>query len=170
MKEKASLKKYSLLLLSIIVMLNFSISVTANERAYFAKNNYTVSIGKTISPELLLLPGETAVKWKSNNKKVAKVSQQGRVKGKKKGTAKILVITSFGRVASCKVKVKAKQNQNTVTRNRKTRSSSGGTVYWTPNGSVYHYSRNCPTLSRSKTVYSGSASESGMSRGCRVCG
>lgn len=43
------------------------------------------------------------------------------------------------------------------------------TVYWTPNGEVYHYSENCRTLSRSKTIYSGTISESGKDRACKVC-
>lgn len=45
-------------------------------------------------------------------------------------------------------------------------------VYWTPNGKSYHYDRNCPTLSRSKTVLSGSLSEAiaaGKSDPCDKC-
>lgn len=51
-------------------------------------------------------------------------------------------------------------------------SSSGRTVYWTPNGEKYHYSGDCPTLSRSKTIYSGSVEEAqanGKSEKCKVC-
>lgn len=43
------------------------------------------------------------------------------------------------------------------------------TVYWVPSGKVYHYSENCSTLKRSKTIYSGTISESGKSRACKVC-
>ena len=43
------------------------------------------------------------------------------------------------------------------------------TVYWTPNGEVYHSTPNCPSLSRSKTILSGSIEESGKSRGCKNC-
>lgn len=46
----------------------------------------------------------------------------------------------------------------------------GRTVYWTPNGKVYHLSPNCPTLRRSHNVYSGSISASGKPRCCKVCG
>ena len=46
---------------------------------------------------------------------------------------------------------------------------AGGTVYWVPNGKVYHSTPNCSTLSRSKTIYSGTISESGKSRGCKRC-
>lgn len=44
-----------------------------------------------------------------------------------------------------------------------------GTVYWTPGGSVYHSTSSCPTLSRSKTILSGSVSESGKNRCCERC-
>lgn len=43
------------------------------------------------------------------------------------------------------------------------------TVYWVPNGKVYHSTASCSTLSRSNTIYSGSVSESGKERGCKVC-
>ena len=48
-------------------------------------------------------------------------------------------------------------------------SSAGGTVYWTPGGSVYHKRTSCPSLARSKTIYSGSVADSGKSRGCKNC-
>ena len=47
--------------------------------------------------------------------------------------------------------------------------NTGTTVYWTPNGKVYHSTPNCPSLSRSKTILSGSIEESGKSRGCKNC-
>ena len=50
------------------------------------------------------------------------------------------------------------------------RFSGAGTVYWTPNGEVYHLSSRCRTLSRSRTIYSGTVAESGKSRACSVCG
>lgn len=48
----------------------------------------------------------------------------------------------------------------------------GGTVYWTPNGKSYHTSENCPTLSRSKTILSGTidaAIYTGHGDPCDVC-
>ncbi|MCL1895612.1 MAG: hypothetical protein FWG03_03600 [Clostridiales bacterium] len=45
-----------------------------------------------------------------------------------------------------------------------------GTVYWVPNGVVFHVDRNCSTLSRSKTILSGSVAQSGKPRVCKVCG
>ena len=41
-------------------------------------------------------------------------------------------------------------------------------VYWTPKGRCYHIDRDCRTLSRSRTIYSGTIQESGR-RPCKVC-
>jgi len=49
-------------------------------------------------------------------------------------------------------------------------AATSGTVYWTPNGGVYHVSRGCSTLSNSPTVLSGSIAASGKPRVCKVCG
>lgn len=46
---------------------------------------------------------------------------------------------------------------------------TGGTVYWVASGEVYHSTPDCPTLGRSKNIYSGSIAESGKSRPCKVC-
>ena len=46
-------------------------------------------------------------------------------------------------------------------------SGSHGTVYWVSSGKVYHTTRDCPTLSRSKVIHSGAA-PSGR-RACKVC-
>lgn len=46
---------------------------------------------------------------------------------------------------------------------------SSEVVYWTPKGKSYHTTKSCPTLSRSKTILSGSQSESGKSDPCDRC-
>ena len=43
------------------------------------------------------------------------------------------------------------------------------TVYWTPNGSVWHVDPNCSSLSKSKDVRSGTIEESGKDRACKKC-
>lgn len=48
-------------------------------------------------------------------------------------------------------------------------TSGSEKVYWTPNGKSYHTSKNCPTLSRSKTILEGSRNESGKSDPCDRC-
>lgn len=71
---------------------------------------------------------------------------------------------------SCPVAVKIKSTRNTTASAAIVQPSGNRTVYWTPNGSVYHIRRGCSTLSRSKIVYSGTIAESGKSRVCKVCG
>ena len=48
-------------------------------------------------------------------------------------------------------------------------NSSSSTVYWTPNGKSYHTTKNCSTLSRSKTILEGSISSSGKNDPCDRC-
>lgn len=43
------------------------------------------------------------------------------------------------------------------------------TVYWTPSGDKYHSSKGCSTLSRSKTIYSGSLADVGYRTACQKC-
>lgn len=47
-----------------------------------------------------------------------------------------------------------------------------GTVYWVPNGSVYHSTRSCASLHNSSTIYSGTvanAQAAGKKNPCKVC-
>ena len=46
---------------------------------------------------------------------------------------------------------------------------SSEVVYWTPNGKSYHTTESCSTLSRSKTILSGTISESGKFDPCDKC-
>lgn len=137
--------------------------------------------------KLVLKNAAGKVTWKSKNSSVAKVGRKGVVRAKKSG--KTTIIARFGgKKYKCKVTVTApasssRSSGSTGSSSSDSGYSSGssssgsssdtsktGTVYWTPGGSVYHYSRSCPTLSRSRIVYSGTPSESGKSRGCKVCG
>ena len=146
--------------------------------------------------KLVLKNAAGKVTWKSKNSSVAKVGRKGVVRAKKSG--KTTIIARFGgKKYKCKVTVTAPASSSRSsgsTGSSSSGSSSGssssdsgyssgssssgsssdtsktGTVYWTPGGSVYYYSRSCPTLSRSRIVYSGTPSESGKSRGCKVCG
>lgn len=128
--------------------------------------------------QLKLKHVSSGVTWKSKNSEVAKVGAKGVVRAKKSG--KTTIIAKFaGKKYKCKVTVisntsTSRSSASTGGRSSDSSSSSepsrSGTVYWTPGGSVYHYSSNCPTLSRSRTIYRGTISQSGKSRGCKVCG
>ena len=138
----------------------------------FTKKKLTVKVGQ--KKKLVLKNAAGKVTWKSKNSSVAKVGRKGVVRAKKSG--KTTIIARFGgKKYKCKVTVTAPASSSRSSSGSSSSGSSSdtsktGTVYWTPGGSVYHYSRSCPTLSRSRIVYSGTPSESGKSRGCKVCG
>ena len=131
--------------------------------AKFASKKYTLKKGKKLNlkKKLKFAYGDKIKKWKSSNRK-AIVNKKGVVTARKTGTAKITVTMKSGKKATCTIKVKAKKKA-------KAKKKGGGTVYWTPYGKVYHRTKSCPTLSRSRTIYSGPLSKCPKSRGCYVC-
>jgi len=132
--------------------------------AKFRKKSYSLKKGKTLAlkAKVKMGRGDSIKKWKVSNSSIATISKKGKLKARKGGKVKVTVILKSGKKSTCTVRIKVPK--------KKKSSGHGGTVYWTPYGSVYHVSRNCPTLSRSRTIYSGSISESGKSRCCKVCG
>ena len=69
---------------------------------------------------------------------------------------------------------KPSNNSNATSTNNNKGNSTGSTsdskiVYWTPKGKSYHSRRNCPTLSRSKTILEGTIQESGKNDPCDKC-
>lgn len=53
--------------------------------------------------------------------------------------------------------------------NTQSSTSVSEIVYWTPNGKSYHTTKNCPTLSRSKTILEGTIEQSGKYDPCDRC-
>ncbi len=151
--------------------------------AKLSKKTIKLKVGQTYKLKPKYAKGDSVKKYKSSKNKVATVSKKGKIKAKSKGTAKITVVMKSGKKASCTVKVKAKKtffnNGNGSSGggngtsggngNNGSGTNVGSTVYWTPSGEVYHSTSGCPTLSRSKTIYSGTLSECPKSRGCKVC-
>lgn len=129
---------------------------TSKLKPYIKLSKKTVKIQATKSYTLKIgyAKGDSIKKCHSSNTKVATVSKKGKVKGVSVGTAKITVTLKSGKKATCKVTVSAKKET---------------TVYWTPNGEVYHKTPNCPTLKRSRTICSGSLSNCPKPRACKVC-
>lgn len=60
-------------------------------------------------------------------------------------------------------------NNSSKNESSSSNNSSSSTVYWTPNGKSYHTTKNCSTLSRSKTILEGSISSSGKNDPCDRC-
>ncbi|NLY46737.1 MAG: hypothetical protein GX053_12250 [Tissierella sp.] len=56
-----------------------------------------------------------------------------------------------------------------VTPSTSNTNTANRTVYWTPKGKSYHYTAQCPTLSRSKTILSGPLSSCPKSDPCDRC-
>ena len=147
-----------------------------------SKKTVKLKISNTYKLKVKYANGDAVKQYKSKNKKIATVSKKGKITGKKKGTTKITVVMKSGKKASCTVKVSAKKktssngnsngtggNNGNGNSNNNTGGTGSGTVFWTPNGEVYHSTDSCRTLSRSKTIYSGSIDECPKSRGCKVC-
>ena len=79
-----------------------------NATVKLAKTSGTVKVGKTLQIKIKsTFPKDDKVKsYKSSNKKVAIVDKNGKVTGKKKGTANITVTMKSGAKATFKVTVK----------------------------------------------------------------
>ncbi|MEY8333215.1 InlB B-repeat-containing protein, partial [Lachnospiraceae bacterium 47-T17] len=72
------------------------------------KKKATLMVGKTTTLKVTGL-ANSKVTWKSLNPKIATVSANGKVKAKKAGKVKIIVITKDGSVMGCTVVVKKKK-------------------------------------------------------------
>ena len=81
--------------------------------------------------------------------------------------------TSTNNSSSTSSKVNNTTNNSNANSNSKNESqssvNSSEIVYWTPNGKSYHTTKNCPTLSRSKTILEGTIKESGKYDPCDRC-
>ena len=123
--------------------------------AKFSKKKVSITKGNKKKLKPTFAKGDKVKKWKSSNKRVAIVNSKGKVTAKGYGTTKITAIMKSGKKATCTVKVVKKKAVK---------------VYWTPSGTVYHYSSDCSTLSRSRVIRSGTIGQSGKGRACKVCG
>ena len=120
------------------------------------KKTISLTAGKSYRLKASYAKGDSVKKCKSSNKKVATVTKSG-----KKATCKVTV--------TAKKKATKKSSSNKRGSGSGSSKTNGSTVYWTPGGAVYHRTPNCPTLSRSRTIYHGSISSCPKNRGCKVC-
>lgn len=134
--------------------------------AKLSKKSFKLRVGSSSKLKVSYAKGDSIKKWKTNKASVATVSKKGVIKAKKTGTAKITVSLKSGKKATCKVRILAKKKSKKKKTSNKKHS---GTVYWTSGGSVYHSTKNCPTLSRSKSIKHGSLSSCPKKRACKVC-
>ncbi|MBP3459669.1 MAG: InlB B-repeat-containing protein [Lachnospiraceae bacterium] len=111
MREKKHRIKVTTWLLSFSLLFTTvaaPIGASAAGKTKLNKKKVTITVGKTV--KLRVLNKKKAVKWSSSKPKIASVNKKGKVKGLKKGTAKIIAKTA-GKKYTCKVTVKAKGTQ-----------------------------------------------------------
>ncbi len=78
-----------------------------------SKKSITMTVGETKQLKLTNIPKGKTVKWSSNNKKVAQVTQKGKVKAKKAGKAKITAKLGKKKYI-CIVKVKEEKKKENI--------------------------------------------------------
>lgn len=131
-----------------------------------SKKSFKLRVGSSSKLKVSYAKGDSIKKWETNKASVATVSKKGVIKAKKTGTAKITVTLKSGKKATCIVHILAKKKAR---KKKSPNKKHSGTVYWTSGGSVYHSTKNCPTLSRSKSIKHGSLSSCPKKRACKVC-
>jgi len=109
--------------LAIILTLVLSISiipmtsVSAAKKVKLNKTKATIYVGKTVT--LKLKNNKKKIKWSSSNKKVATVTKNGKVKGKKAG--KTTITAKVGKKKyRCRVTVRKKQTNRNIENTRET--------------------------------------------------
>ena len=96
----------SILLIAALAVTAVPIHSLAKAKVKLNKTKLSMNVGKTAT--LKLKNNKKKVKWSSSNKKVAKVSAKGKVKGLKKGKATITAKVGKKKY-KCKVTVKARK-------------------------------------------------------------
>ena len=102
-----------------------SASINAATKVKINKKTASIYVGETV--QLNIKGTKKKVKWKSSNKKVATVTSKGKVKGIKKGTAKITATVSKKKY-TCKVTVKEIITNNTNSNSNNTNGTSVSTT------------------------------------------
>ena len=135
---KTTIKKISLFMLSLAVVLTMAASTGMNSEAASKKptkitlkaTSKTVDIkGKVKVSVKSVKPSKASksVTYKSSNKKVATVTSKGVVKGKKKGSVKITAISKKNKRVKAKIKIKVKDlKASSVTMSKKTTAVASG--------------------------------------------
>lgn len=115
MKQKIKGFKGLLSILLCLVLIAQGVSgenINAATKVKINKTKASIYVGKTL--QLKISGTKKKVTWKSSNKKIATVTSKGKVKGVKKGTAKITATVSKKKY-TCKVTVKNKAVKVTPT-------------------------------------------------------
>ncbi|QEY34598.1 hypothetical protein FL966_05770 [Caproiciproducens galactitolivorans] len=94
------------------------------------------------------------------------------VKTTKKASVKKVTKKSTGKKNATKT-VKRPAVKNKTVAQKASAPAQSQTVYWVDHTNIYHSSKNCRTLRKSKAIHNGTikqANRAGHSRLCKVCG
>lgn len=106
---------------------------------------------------------EKAAQEKAAQEKAAQEAAAAKAKAEAEAAAQAQAQAKAQQQAQAAAQAQAQQQQ------AQAQQQAGGTVYWVPNGQVYHSTPDCPSLGRSSTIYSGTIAQSGKSRPCKNC-
>ena len=106
---------------------------------------------------------EKAAQEKAAQEKAAQEAAAAKAKAEAEAAAQAQAQAEAQQQAQAAAQAQAQQQQ------ARAQQQAGGTVYWVPNGQVYHSTPDCPSLGRSSTIYSGTIAQSGKSRPCKNC-
>ena len=171
--EKNFKKVLALLTIILLMVPSTTINAAATKEPKLNKSSATIYVGKSVKLKMSGTNG--SIKWKSSNKKVAKVSSKGKVTGVKKGTATITATVDEQKY-TCKVKVKSKNGSSNSSSSKSdsddsdsdSSSSSSGDVWIPASGSKYHSSKNCSNMKNPHKVTLQEAKDSGYTP-CKKC-
>ncbi len=132
------MKRTLAVLLSLALLLSAALAGTghadaaAKKKPVISNKKLTLRVGqkKKLSLKHVTKAKAKKIKWKSSRKKVVSVSQNGLIKAKKKGTAKIMA-TLDKHTYTCKVTVR-KKNKPAIEPEEKDDPTDGDVYYTTP--------------------------------------
>lgn len=126
--------------------------ITAQASTRIALNKTKITLKTYQAYQLKITGTKKKAKWKSSDSKVVSVTKSGKIYTHKKGKATITA-TVGGKKLKCTVTVK---------------KGKAKTYYWVDKSSVFHSTKNCSALSRSKNIHSGKLVPSGRHK-CSRC-
>lgn len=136
-------------------------SIDSNATTITVKDKKAEEAAKKAKEEQKRLAEEKAKK--EAEEKAAQEAAAAKAKAEAEAAAQAQAQAEAQQQAQAAAQAQAQQQQ------AQAQQQAGGTVYWVPNGQVYHSTPDCPSLGRSSTIYSGTIAQSGKSRPCKNC-
>lgn len=136
-------------------------SIDSNAATITVKDKKAEEAAKKAKEEQKRLAEEKAKK--EAEEKAAQEAAAAKAKAEAEAAAQAQAQAEAQQQAQAAAQAQAQQQQ------AQAQQQAGGTVYWVPNGQVYHSTPDCPSLGRSSTIYSGTIAQSGKSRPCKNC-